>query len=75
MSRHLRLPALLTLLLPVAALAQIGPPPNPTATRPAVVAPPTPMPPPPPVRPVPADSVSGQIAPVKSNRQVQQQLR
>ena len=75
MSRHARFAASLGLLLPVAALAQIGPPPNPTATRPVVVAPPAPAPLPAPVRPAPADNLSGQMAPVKSSGQIQQQLR
>ncbi len=75
MSRYARFAAALGLLLPVAAIAQIGPPPNPTTTRPVVVAPPAPAPLPTPVRPAPADSLSGQMAPVKPSGQVQQQLR
>ena len=75
MSRPSRVAAALWLLLPAAAMAQIGPPPNPTATRPVVVAPPTPAPLPSPVRPAPVDSLSGQLAPVKSNSQLQQQLQ
>lgn len=75
MARPLRLATALLVLLPGVAMAQIGPPPNPTATRPMVVAPPAPAPLPTPVRPAPVDSLSGQMAPVKSNSQVQQQLR
>lgn len=74
MSRHVRFATALGLmLLPAIGMAQIGPPPGPTATRPVVVAPPAPLPTP--VRPAPVDSLSGQMAPVKSNSQVQQQLR
>lgn len=73
MSRPVRFATALGLLLPVAAMAQIGPPPNPTATRPVVVAPPASLPPP--VRTAPADDLSVQRAPLKSNNQVQQQLR
>ncbi len=74
MSRHVRFATALGLmLLPAIGMAQIGPPPSPPATRPVVVAPPAPLPTP--VRPAPVDSLSGQMAPVKSNSQVQQQLR
>lgn len=73
MSRLVRFATALGLMLPAIGMAQIGPPPNPTATRPVVVAPPAPLPTP--VRPAPVDSLSGQMAPVKSNSQVQQQLR
>jgi len=74
MCRHVRFATALGLmLLPAIGMAQIGPPPSPTATRPVVVAPPAPLPTP--VRPAPVDSLSGQMAPVKSNSQVQQQLR
>lgn len=61
---------LLLALLPLTGRAQLGPPPNPTATRQAP--PPTR---PAPVRPAPVDSLAGQMAPVKSNSQVQEQLR
>ncbi|MCF7751218.1 hypothetical protein KQ945_10705 [Bacillus subtilis subsp. subtilis] len=72
MSPHLRFAAALCLMWPAASMAQIGPPPNPTATRPVVVPPPPPSPMP--VRPVPVDSQSGQVAPMTANRQVQSQL-
>lgn len=75
MSRHPCLAVALLVLLPAAAMAQIGPPPSPTKTRPVVVSQPAPTPLPTPVRPAPADSLSGQMAPVKSDSQVQQQLR
>lgn len=75
MNRPRRLGAVLLLLLPLPALAQIGPPPSPTATRPVVAPQPAPVPLPIPVRPAPADSLSGELAPVKSNSQMQQQLR
>lgn len=61
--------------LPLAASAQIGPPPDPTRTRPVLMPSPAPTPLPTPVRPAPADSLSGELAPVKSNSQIQQQLR
>lgn len=73
MSRLVRFATALGLMLPAIGMAQIGPPPSPTATRPVVVAPPARLPTP--VRPAPVDSLSGQMAPVKSNSQVQQQLR
>jgi hypothetical protein len=75
MYRSRRLAAALLALLPLAAGAQIGPPPKPTATRPVVTPQPTPVPLPAPVQPAPADSLSGQMAPVKSSTQTQQQLR
>lgn len=44
MSRHVRFATALGLMLPAIGMAQIGPPPSPTATRPVVVAPPAPLP-------------------------------
>lgn len=70
-----RLAAALLVLLPLTAAAQIGPPPRPTATRPVVAPQPTPTPLPTPVQPAPVDSLSGQMAPVRSSAQTQQQLR
>jgi hypothetical protein len=75
MYRPRRLAAALLVLLPLSAAAQIGPPPKPTATRPVVAPQPTPTPLPIPVQPAPVDSLSGQMAPVKSSSQTQQQLR
>ncbi|MEG2803020.1 classical arabinogalactan protein 4 [Stenotrophomonas sp.] len=71
MSRHLRCAAALALLLPAVAVAQIGPPPDPTATRAAPVSQPAPAPLPAPVRSEPADGPAAQRA---SNRQVEQRL-
>lgn len=75
MYRPRRLAAALLVLLPLIAAAQIGPPPSPTATRPVVTPQPTPTPLPTPVQPAPVESLSGQMAPVKSSAQTQQQLR
>jgi hypothetical protein len=75
MYRPRRLAAALLVLLPLTAAAQIGPPPKPTATRPVVAPQPTPTPLPTLVQPAPVDSLSGQMAPVKSSAQTQQQLR
>lgn len=71
MYRPRRLAAALLVLLPLTAAAQIGPPPRPTATRPVVT--PQPAPQPPAVQPVPVDSLSDRMAPVKSSSQTQQQ--
>lgn len=69
------LTAALLALLPLAASAQIAPPPRPTATRPVSAPQPAPTPLPTTVQPAPAQSLSGQMAPVKSSSQTQQQLR
>jgi hypothetical protein len=65
----------LVVLVPLGAAAQIAAPSRPTDTRPVTHPAPTQTPLPTPVRPAPADSLSGRMAPVKSPAQTAQQLR
>jgi hypothetical protein len=65
----------LLVLVPLGASAQIAAPRNPTDTRPVTSPAPTQTPLPTPVRPAPADSLSGRMAPVKTPAQTAQQLR
>lgn len=66
------LAAVLCLLLPLSAVAQIGPPPKPTATRPTVMPQPAPTPLP---RAVNADRTRADETAVQSNARTGQQLR